>query len=263
LALGRHRRILALAIPFFMGQNLEIFFLPTQGVVCIVALTVLFKEGTHMKTHWTYLAFYLCTAGFLCAQTTPPPTAVSYGDADVSVVLRLDETITLFCDIPDFPPIIGKNMPVRIKGLKAAPEAQDNLKLLVFLNDLFFSKDAKPQKIRLRQIERGGYFCLVADIEVDGKDLCDLLVEKKLAQKVIEVPSVPNPQMINPETAAQTPPARMAPLDGTYIASKSSKVFHRTDCPHAKRMDLSKAITFTSRQDAEATGRRPCKTCNP
>ncbi|MCI0498452.1 MAG: hypothetical protein L0Y36_02050 [Planctomycetales bacterium] len=216
-----------------------------------------------MKTRWTFLAFCLCTFGFLCAQTPLPPPAVSYGDAEVAAVLRLDENVTLFCDIADFPPVIGKNMPVQIKGLKPAPNAQDNLKLLVFLNEMFFSKDAKPQKIILRKIQRGDRFCFVADVEVDGKDLCDLLVEKKLAQEVIEVPSAPNVQPANPGTDGQTPTNQPAAPSGAYIAAKSSKVFHRADCSHVKRMDASKAITFTTRQDAEAAGRRPCKTCNP
>lgn len=195
----------------------------------------------------------------IIAGTSPKPTPTpieSYGNAHVITIHRLDEHVRLYCDIADFPPIIGHNMPVCIKGLKPAANPQDNLKLLMFLNDLFLSKNDTPEKILLKDIQRGQQFCLVADIEVDGKDLCDLLVEKKLAQKVIEVPQ---PKAL-PQDRTNNPPAA---ADTHYIASKSSKVYHRSTCPHAARMDTSKAVTFATREDAEKTGRRPCKTCKP
>jgi len=190
----------------------------------------------------------------------PIPTPIeSYGDAHVVTVHRLDEHVRLYCDIADFPPIIGQNIPVCIKGLKPAANPQDNLKLLIFLNDLFLSKNDTPEKIILKDIQRGQQFCLVADIEVDGKDLCDLLVEKKLAQKVIEVPQ-PKTPTTNALPQGQT---NTANADTQYIASTSSKVYHLPTCPHVARMDTSKAVTFATREDAEKTGRRPCKTCKP
>lgn len=195
------------------------------------------------------------------AQPPNPNPVQSYGDAHVATIHRLDEHVRVYCDIADFPPIVGQNIPVCIKGLKPAAKPQDNLKLLMFLNDLFLSKDSKPQKIILKNIQRGEQFCLVADIEVDGKDLCDLLVEKKLAQKVIEVPQ-PKAQTTNTLPQGQTSNAPVA-ADTQYIASKLSKVYHLPTCPHAARMDTAKAVTFTTRDEAEKTGRRPCKTCKP
>ena len=83
--------------------------------------------------------------------------------------------------------------------------------------------------------------------------LCDLLVENNLAQKVIEVP----------QSEKTNSDSLRAMNEGGYTASKSSKVFHRSTCPHAKRMDMAKAVTFSSRENAEKTGRRACKTCKP
>ncbi|MHC5179710.1 MAG: Ada metal-binding domain-containing protein, partial [Planctomycetota bacterium] len=135
--------------------------------------------------------------------------------------------------------------------LKPAADPKDNLKLLIFLNDLLLSKKNPPKQILLKDIRRGEQFCLVADVQVDGKDLCDLLIEKKLAQKVVQVP-----------LSGKTAPATTAEKSG-YVATRSSKIYHRTTCMHAKRMDASKAISFAQREDAEKTGRRPCKTCKP
>lgn len=215
-----------------------------------------------MKTVWFACVVFLTTAGL---GAEPTPSAETYGDAAVSAVLGLDETITLYCDIPDFPAIIGKNMPVQIKGLKIASQAQDNTQLLAFLNEFFFSKNVKPRKIVLKNIQRGERFCLLADIEADGQNLGDLLVEKKLAQKIIEIPSRINgsSNTSSANTTSLNSDSVLISASSSYIASKTSKVFHRSDCPHAKRLDASKTIAFSNRQDAAATGRRPCKTCNP
>ncbi len=203
--------------------------------------------------HICLILFAFCIGSAFSQKTATPPPIESYGNANVTTVLRLDEHIRIFCDIAELPPVIGQNIPVCINGLKPADNAKDNLKLLMFLNDLFLSKNAKPKQILLKDIRRGKEFCLVANIEVDGQDLCDLLIEKKLAEKVIEVSQ--------PEKAdsGSSPTAN----EGGFIASKSSKVYHRSTCPHAKRMDAAKTVRFSSRQDAEKTGRRPCKTCKP
>jgi hypothetical protein len=203
--------------------------------------------------HICLTLFVFCIASSFSQKTATPPPVESYGDAKVSTVLRLDEHVRLYCDISKLPPVIGQNIPVCINGLKPAADAKDNLELLMFLNDLLLSKNNKPKTILLKDIQRGEQFCLIADIEVDGQNLCDLLVEKKLAQKVIEVPQ-------SEKTNSDSLPAMN---EGGYTASKSSKVFHRSTCPHAKRMDMAKAVTFSSREDAEKTGRRACKTCKP
>jgi hypothetical protein len=189
----------------------------------------------------------------IAAEQTKLEFVQSYGDAEVSSVLRLDKHVRLYCNIADLPPIIGQNIPVRINGLKSAENTEDNLELLMFLNDLFLSKKSKPDQIILKDIRRGKEFCLIANIEVDGRDLCEMLIEKKLAQKVIEISQSEKTESSSSSTISQN----------GYIASKSSKVFHRADCPHAKRMDAAKAVIFSSREDAEKTGRRPCKTCKP
>jgi hypothetical protein len=214
-----------------------------------------------MISKLTLTAIIVLTVAGSAIQPSKPDPVQSYGSVTVLTVHRLDEHVRLYCDIAGFPPVIGQDIPVCIKGLKPAANPQDNLKLLMFLNDLFLSKKDAPEKIILKDIQRGQQFCLVADIEVDGKDLCDLLVEKKLAQKVIEVPQPKTPTAnADPQGRTDTAPAA---ADTHYIASKSSKIYHRSTCSHAARMNTSKAVTFATREDAEKTGRQPCKTCKP
>lgn len=181
------------------------------------------------------------------------PAIESYGSAKVTDIHRLDEHVRIYCDIAEFPPIIGQDIPVCIKGLRSADNAKDNLNLLIFLNDLLLPKESLPPEIMLKNIERGKQFCLIADIEINGQDLCDLLVEKKLGQKFIEV-----------SQAEKKDSHSSKPIDESgYIATKSSKVFHRGSCQHAKRINKAKAVLFPSREEAEKTGRRPCKICKP
>ncbi len=190
------------------------------------------------------------------AVTEPTET---FGHAVVSQILCVDQTCTIYCDIEGFPPIIGKNMPIKINGLKTANSRESNQNLQVFLFNLLLDGKDTPKQVHLKHLRRGETFCFLADIEVDGEDLCDLLVENGLAQRVIKV-SEPEPPARSPRQSSQITPPR---TNNRFVASKTSKIFHRTECAHTKRMDTDKAVYFSSRQEAERTGRQPCKTCKP
>ena len=49
-------------------------------------------------------------------QSSTPEPAQSYGNAMVTAVHGLDKQARLYCDIADYPPLIGQNNPVCIKG---------------------------------------------------------------------------------------------------------------------------------------------------
>jgi endonuclease G len=48
-----------------------------------------------------------------------------------------------------------------------------------------------------------------------------------------------------------------------YVASKRSKVFHRSGCPYAQKIADYNKIEFEDKDAAVDTGRRPCKKCRP
>ncbi len=48
-----------------------------------------------------------------------------------------------------------------------------------------------------------------------------------------------------------------------YVGSKNSKVFHRSDCPHAKRISPKNLVHYKSAEDARRQGKRPCRACKP
>ncbi len=194
----------------------------------------------------------------------PKQSIDSYGSAVVSQILRIDEQATLYCNIENFPPLIGKNMPVMLKDLKPANSAEANKKIQAFLSALLMNKAESKPKIQLSNIQRGKTFCLCADIYCDGKDIAEMLIEKGLAQRIIEVKEPKAPDSQTSETSAtKTQASKAPPAKSGYVASKTSKVFHRADCYHVRRMNMDKAVTFATREQATKTNRRPCKSCNP
>ena len=48
-----------------------------------------------------------------------------------------------------------------------------------------------------------------------------------------------------------------------YAASKKSKVFHKITCPHVGTIKKENLIVFNTLEEAQASGRRGCKTCEP
>ncbi len=198
----------------------------------------------------------------------------TYGSAEISTIHRIESDFTLICNILNFPPIIGEHIPVKIRGLESI-ESTPNPELHTFLETFFNNRPNDPNHpLLLQNIQRGDTFCLIADISLGGEDLGDRLVQEGLVKRILKVSSAePKTESASPEPTT-TPPAQttrtflrpvppVQPQSQGFIASKSSKIFHRPDCPHAKRITEDKRVYFPTRERAIAAGRRPCKACNP
>ncbi|MGB2862454.1 MAG: Ada metal-binding domain-containing protein [Sedimentisphaerales bacterium] len=48
-----------------------------------------------------------------------------------------------------------------------------------------------------------------------------------------------------------------------YVASKSSNVFHKSECRWGKNISAQNLVSYKSKDEAIKAGKRPCKTCNP
>ncbi len=75
-------------------------------------------------------------------------------------------------------------------------------------------------------------------------------------------PSDPNPIGISRKELAR-PTDAAAPTKDTYVASKKSRVFHKSTCSSAKRILPENLVHYKTRQDAIDDGKRPCKLCKP
>jgi endonuclease YncB( thermonuclease family) len=92
---------------------------------------------------------------------------------------------TFVCNIYEWPDIVGKKISVRLSGIDT-PEKRDN-NLAVRTLSLKAAKYTRTRlknakTIELRNVRRGKYFRLLADVYVDGDNLSKELIKKGLAK---------------------------------------------------------------------------------
>jgi micrococcal nuclease len=200
----------------------------------------------------------------------------SYGGAVVEKFLEADGLYTFRCNIKDWPPIIGQDIPVMIKNIEPPAIVTDQKSPNIFfelqVKKFLEAKLAEAKSIKMERIQRGYNFCLVADVIVDGKSLARTLIENDLA-KLSTGPEIDNKARQNrrPKTSqtnthqdriSTTPTKKQQQLTGTFVASKNGKVFHKASCYHVKRISPENIVRFATRDEA-ARSRRPCQTCSP
>ena len=204
----------------------------------------------------------------------------TYGDATVERILSADIVVgdspsvyTFRCDIAGWPDVIGSDIavtidhiaPPRIVTQGGNPNRFFQLQVSQFIDKALRSAD----KIRLENIKRGPTFSLVAEVIVDSNSLATLLMDSDLASYFLgEVTDIAAVQTVAASSGSAIDALPAAQTGGavslsSYIASKSSKIFHRPTCRYAKTMTAANKVEFTAKENALATGRRPCKTCSP
>ena len=94
---------------------------------------------------------------------------------------------TFRCDIDALPPIIGRNIPIRIANIDCPEMNKGTPEMQMRANDariFTYDKLSKAKTIRLVGLQRGKYFRIVSTVIVDGDDLGHMLVVDKLAVRV-------------------------------------------------------------------------------
>ncbi len=108
----------------------------------------------------------------------------SYGNATVAAVTSIYDGDTFRANIEGFPTIIGEHMSIRINGIDT-PELRGKCpqeKALAKLAKQFTVKHLRSAKrITLKNIKRGKYFRLIADVYVDGVNLAEQLIKNNHA----------------------------------------------------------------------------------
>jgi len=110
--------------------------------------------------------------------------AKSYGDIQGAVYVRNYDGDTITFNLPGLHPIIGEKISIRVNGIdtpeirgKCEKEKYDAQQAKEMVADIL--KDA--ESINLKNIERGKYFRIAADVFVDGDSLADELIEAGMA----------------------------------------------------------------------------------
>jgi micrococcal nuclease len=132
------------------------------------------------------IALVTITLSIALTKTTPIPKKLNnYGNVVVSKVVSVYDGDTFRVNIKNHPPIIGHNIPIRLNGIDC-PEIRnkkvDVKQLAVEAKELTERSLKTAKKIELKNMKRGKYFRIIANVEVDGVDLGDLLVKKGLAK---------------------------------------------------------------------------------
>ncbi len=108
----------------------------------------------------------------------------SYGSVLVDEVTSIYDGDTFRVNINSWPEVIGRRVPVRIAGIDT-PEMRGKCKEekeLSLLAKQFTVMSLRTAKvIELRDIHRGKYFRLIADVYVDGKSVAKELISNKMA----------------------------------------------------------------------------------
>jgi len=107
-----------------------------------------------------------------------------YGYVTVSRIVSVADGDCFVCDVDEWPPVIGRRVPIRIAGIDA-PELDDTrpaARALAYRAKRFLETKLKQASlVELRNIRRGKYFRLNAEVYVDGHSLARLLLEHGLA----------------------------------------------------------------------------------
>ena len=108
----------------------------------------------------------------------------NYGNATVAEVTSIYDGDTFRANIVGFPTIVGEHMSIRINGIDTpelrgkCPEEKAQAKLA----KQFTVKHLRSAKrITLKNIKRGKYFRLIADVYVDGINLAEQLIKNNHA----------------------------------------------------------------------------------
>ncbi len=107
-----------------------------------------------------------------------------YGDYQGAVYVSNYDGDTIKFDLPGLHPIIGKKINIRVNGIdtpeirgKCEQEKYSAEQAREMVADIL--KDA--EKIDLKNMERGKYFRIAADVFADGESLAEMLVESGMA----------------------------------------------------------------------------------
>ena len=110
--------------------------------------------------------------------------AESYGDYQGAIYLQNYDGDTIRFDLPGYPPIVGNDIRVRVNGIdtaeiqgKCEKEKYDAKQAQELVADIL----NEAEMIVLRNMKRGKYFRVAADIIVDGESLADMLIEAGMA----------------------------------------------------------------------------------
>ena len=107
----------------------------------------------------------------------------TYGNIIISRLVNVYDGDTFRVDIDSYPPIVGKNISIRVYGIDTPEIRGTRTRDLADLAKATAKAMLENAKIiELRDMRRGKYFRIIADVWIDGKNMGQLLIQKGLAK---------------------------------------------------------------------------------
>jgi len=131
----------------------------------------------------TFFAWILSGVIFLATATSIAGDQF-YDDVLVSKICRVYDGDTFYADIDSFPSILGKNIGIRIAGIDAPEIRTKNIeekRLAKEARDIIEYFLTSAERIELKNLRRGKYFRIIADVYADGRNLAQVLLNAGLA----------------------------------------------------------------------------------
>ncbi len=155
----------------------------------------------------------------------------TYGPVQGLQLRDCDDARTCRFDVPGWPAVVGRNLPVRLEGLDVpdpdgacARERRLGREARRVLVAWLTAADT----LTLRQVRRSGSFRLVARLQADGRNVADRLIEERFARSTDRV-----------DTDGWCPAGSARhPDDGSDAASTASGVVIKKIDPEAQRILL-------------------------
>ena len=120
----------------------------------------------------------------ICVMPVTALAEKTYGSVTIAEVTSIYDGDTFRANIPDYPPIIGQNVGIRINGVDT-PEMRGKCEQEKVLarkaKQYTVTKLRNAKTIELRNMQRGKYFRIVSDVYADGQSLGEDLVREGLA----------------------------------------------------------------------------------
>lgn len=125
----------------------------------------------------------------------PAIALADYGSVTVDEVVSFTDGDTITVSVNDWPPIIGERIPVRIEGIQAPErrsrcdteeEKERERELAADARIYLVERLRGAEAIELRNIERGSFYRIIAQVWADGENVGQEMLEAGHAIPYVE-----------------------------------------------------------------------------
>jgi len=101
----------------------------------------------------------------------------TYGSLRIKEIVRVYDGDTFYVNLVGVQDIFGENIGIRIRGIDAPEVRGGTCKDLAYtVRNYVFKRLEEAKRVEIRNVSRGKYFRIIADVYVDGTNIADELI---------------------------------------------------------------------------------------